>query len=135
MCCTPPPPGNRSQKQPPGFASTERLRASWEKVCAGSHQPPTPSVSAAYTFAGGALIAAVFRTRKPVAVLSTTSPRTGATRIAKRITRVTVFDRIVRFLSADIADLTTLLGESYTHHTAPGDVPIRQRIAIFPSRS
>src|SRR5438874_4854842 len=96
MCSRPPPSGNRSQKQPPAFASTERLRASREKVCTGSHQPPTPSVSAVYTVAGGALIAAVFRTRKPAAVLSITSPRRGAVRIAKRIARVTRFDRICR---------------------------------------
>src|SRR2546430_9741137 len=97
MCSTPPPSGNRSQKQPPAFASTERLRASREKVCIGSHQPPTPSVSAVYTVAGGALIAAVFRTRKPAAVLSITSPRRGAVRIAKRIARGTIFDRIIWF--------------------------------------
>src|SRR5438552_13719164 len=97
MCSRPPPSGNRSQKQPPGFASSVRLRASWEKVCTGSHQRATPSVSAVYTFAGGALIAAVFRTRKPAAVLSITSPPSGAARIAKRIARVTIFDRIIRF--------------------------------------
>src|SRR2546430_12988761 len=97
MCSRPPPSGNRSQKQPPAFASTERLRASREKVCAGSHQPPTPSVSAVYTFAGGALIAAVFRTRKPAAGLSITSPRSGAARSAKTIARGTVFHRIILF--------------------------------------
>jgi hypothetical protein len=42
------------------------------------------SVSAAYTFAGDALIVAVFRTRKPAAVLPITSPRSGAARIATR---------------------------------------------------
>src|SRR5438874_8217260 len=35
-------------------------------------------------------------TRKPAAVLSITSPRRGAVRIAKRIARVTRFDRICR---------------------------------------
>src|SRR5262245_47160979 len=99
MCSTPPPSGSRSQKQPPGLASSERWRASWEKVCAGSHQPPTRAVSAAYTFAGDAWFVAVVRTTKPVAVVSTTSPRNGPARIANRIAKVTTFARITRFLS------------------------------------
>jgi hypothetical protein len=43
----------------------------------------------------------VFRTRKPEAVLSITSPCSGTARIAKRIARVRALDRIMRFLGLE----------------------------------
>ena len=41
MRCVAPPLGNRSHKHPPGRASSDRLAAFFENVCAGFHQRPT----------------------------------------------------------------------------------------------
>src|SRR5579862_3246861 len=99
MWRTAPSPGSVSQKQPIGFSSIVRLRASPERVCCELHQSPTLCTSLRYTSSGDACIITDVFTVKPSVEESATSANAHAgqsrmTAAAKRMLHL-VMDRII----------------------------------------